>query len=112
MEAAAESVVRPAVPGAHQVGGLLQAVVRAGGVVDGVGKALAEFLVHFAVNVGLDGEHVGRREMFAALQRFVDALDAIGIAPFVCETNRGIVGGDAGICRGEESGGRIECVRH
>ena len=50
-------------------------------VVDGVGEALAHLLVHLAVNVGLHGQHVVRRQPVAAVERFVDALDAIGIDP-------------------------------
>ena len=73
---------QPAVPTAHQVGGLAQALVGAGGVVDGVGEAMAQFLIHFAVDVGLHGQHVGGLELVAALQRFVDALGAVGIGPF------------------------------
>ena len=73
---------QPAVPTAHQVGGLLQAAVGAGRVVDGVGETMADLLVHLAVNVGLQGEHVGGLELVAAFERFVDALDAIGIGPF------------------------------
>ena len=76
-----------AIPTAHQVGGLAHPWVAiafgAGGVVDGVGKAVAHLLVHFAVDVGLDGQHVFGRELVAAVESFVDALDAIRIDPIV-----------------------------
>jgi hypothetical protein len=76
-----------AIPTAHQVGGLahtrIAVALGAGSVVDGVGKAMAHLLIDFAVDVGLDGQHVGGRELIAAVERFVDALDAVGIGPLV-----------------------------
>jgi len=50
-------------------------------VIDGVSQAMADLLIDFAVNVGLNGKHVFGRELIAALQRFVDALDAVGFRP-------------------------------
>ena len=47
------------IPAAHQVGCFVQLVVGVGRVIDGVGETMAHLLVHFAVDVGLHGEHVG-----------------------------------------------------
>ena len=58
-------------------------LVRAVRVVDGVGEALAHLLVHLAVDVGLHREHVFGCELVAALERFVDALGAIGVDPLI-----------------------------
>src|ERR1035441_8643081 len=61
-----------AIPRAHQGVGLAEAVICAGSVFDGVGKAMGQLLIDLAVNIGLDGEHIGGGEMVAALQQFVD----------------------------------------
>ncbi len=103
---------QPAVPGAHQVGGLAEAVVGAGGVVDGVGKAMAQLLIHFAVNVGLHGEHIGGGKPVAAFEGFVDAFDAVGLDPFERKPVGRRGGGDTGVGGGQKTGGRIDGAGH
>ena len=56
---------------------------QADSVIDGVGEAMTHLLIDFAVDVGLKREHVCRLEPVAALQHFVDALDAIRVGPLV-----------------------------
>ena len=71
MEAAAESVVsRPSQLRIRSAAlrMLVAVAVGAGRVVDGVGKAMAHLLIHLAVDVGLDGQHVGGRELVAAVE--------------------------------------------
>ena len=75
----------PAIPAAHQVGGLAKLIVGIRRVVDRVGEPMRQLLVHLAVDIGLHGEHVRRRQMIAALQQLVNALRAIRIGPLVGE---------------------------
>ena len=74
-----------AIPTAHEVGGLTHARIavafRTRSVIDSVGETVAHLLIDFTVDVGLDGDHVGSGEMVAAVERVVNALDAIGIRP-------------------------------
>jgi len=50
--------------------------------------------------------------MVAAFERFVDALDAVGIGPFVSEYVRKFLGCDAGVGGWLENRGRIEGTGH
>ena len=81
-------------------------------MVDGVGKTLPQFLVHLTVNVGLDGQKVLGRELIAALQRFVNALNAIGIHPLKRKRVRELLSGDARVGGGQKARGRINGIWH
>jgi hypothetical protein len=63
------------------VGGFAQAIVRAGRMVYGIRKSVSQFLVHFAIHIGLNGKHILRSQFVAALEGLVDPLNAIGVAP-------------------------------
>src|SRR3981081_2520126 len=68
-----------AVPAAQQVGGPFEAGGGGTRLIDGVCKAVSQFLVHLAVDIGLDGKHVVAGEFVAAPQVHVDALGAVGV---------------------------------
>ena len=88
------------IPTAHQVCRSAQPVVYTRCVVNGISKAMRQFLIHLAVDVGLDGKHVFGGELVATLQSLVDALHAIGIDPLQRQRVRRPVGRHARVGRG------------
>ena len=85
--------------------------VLTGGVVDGVGEALGDDMVEVGVDVGLEGEHVGGGEVLTSGENLPDALVAVGCGPVEGDREWVVVGRDAGVGGGEDSGGRIEGLR-
>ncbi len=110
-----------AVPGAEEVGGLVEALglgficreLGFAGVVDGVGETLGDDVIDVGVDVGLEGEHVGGGELVfggggLVGEDFPDALVAIGGAPVEGDGEGVVVGGDAVVGGGEDAVGGID----
>ena len=96
-----------AVPIPHQVGGRLGALRCRGCVIDGVHEALGAEAIERRNNVGLDRQHVRRRELLAGIQQLVDAFRAIGRHPLDAQRVGISVGRDAPVGRGDDSRRRI-----
>ena len=117
MAGAAEVGVDVAVPVAKKVGGLVETLVLGGGVIDGVGETLGYDVIEVGVDIGLEGQHVGGGEVVVGGEGLggedlPDALVAVGRLPVEGDGEGVAVGRDAGVGRGEDAAGGIECLGH
>ena len=92
-----------AIPAAQQIRRLLEPCIGGSGAIDRVSEAMRKLLIHLAIHIGLDGEHVLAGQLFAATQVHVNPLRAIGVNPFQRDWELGVVGRDARVSGGQNA---------
>ena len=81
-------------------------------MVNRIRKSVTQLLIHLAVNIGLDRQQVFGRELLAALERLVNPLGPVGVAPLQRQRVRRILGGYARVGRGQKPRRRIHRAGH